>query len=295
MKIHRLFSVVACASLLGAESMDIWPKAAPGETTQIGEERDTTSGKDNLIAGKRVIRLTNVSKPTITVFRPPREKDTGVTVVVMPGGGYQILAMDLEGTEICEWLNSIGITGVLLKYRVPAKLGSARAAAPLQDAQRTVGLVRYHASDWGLDPDKIGALGFSAGAHLAAALSNHFEKRTYEPADEADLMNCRPDFVALIYPGLLTEKNAGKELSPEFKTLAGAPPTLLIQAEDDPVHVENSLLYYAALKDARVAAEMHLFAKGGHGYGLRRSELPVTAWPSLAEKWMRSLDVLTAK
>jgi acetyl esterase/lipase len=295
MKIRSFVSVLAFASLLGAESMDIWPKGAPGETGRIGEEHDTTSGKDKLIAGKQVIRLTNVSKPTITVFRPPREKDTGAAVIVMPGGGYQILAMDLEGTEVCEWLNSIGVTAVLLKYRVPAKAGTPRAAAPLQDAQRALGLIRYHARDWGLDPDRIGALGFSAGAHLAAALSNHFEKRTYEPVDEADLMNCRPDFVALIYPGLLTEKNAGKELAPDMKTLAGATPTLLVQAEDDPVHVENSLLYYAALKDAKVAAEMHLFAKGGHGYGLRRTPTPVTNLPVLAENWLRSLDVLAAK
>jgi acetyl esterase/lipase len=286
---------VALAQTTSPQPIPIWPQGAPGETAPIGEEHDTTDGKSPLVAGRRVARITNVSNPTITVYSPPNGKNSGAAVLVFPGGGYNILALDLEGTEVCEWLNSIGVTGVLLKYRVPARAGSPRAAAPLADAQRAIGLVRYHAREWGIDAQRVGALGFSAGAHLAAALSTHFEKRSYEPIDEADRLSCRPDFAAIIYPGLLTEKNDGKHLAADMAVTVDTPPSFLLQAEDDPVHVENAILYYMALKDARVPAEMHLFAKGRHGYGLRRTQEPVTWWPLLAEKWMRSTGMLAEK
>jgi acetyl esterase/lipase len=283
------------ASAFGADSLAIWPHGAPDETAAIGPEHDTTDAKGALVGGKAVIRLTNVSNPTIAIYRAPKEKGTGAAVLVFPGGGYSILAMDLEGTEVCQWLNSIGVTGVLLKYRVPARPGSARAGAPLQDAQRAIGLVRYHAKEWGLDPGRIGVLGFSAGAHLAAALSNNYDKRSYVEIDEADRLSCRPDFAAIVYPGLLTVNNAGVKLGADMKVTANTPPSFIVQAEDDPVHVENSILYYIALKEAKVPAEMHLFAKGRHGYGLRRTEEPVTAWPMLAERWMRSLGMLAGR
>src|SRR5581483_9271100 len=184
------------------------------------------------------------------------------------------------------------VTGVLLKYRVPARRGTPRQIAPLQDAQRTIRLVRSQAAAWAVDPARIGALGFSAGAHLAAALSTNFEKQTYEPQDEADKLSSRPDFAAIIYPGLLTENNDGQHLASDMTVTADTPPTFLLQAEDDGVKVENSLLYYAALKQAKVPVEMHLFARGGHGYGLRRTELPITAWPGLAEKWMHTIGAI---
>ena len=284
---------VACAgsTLEPGKPVTIWPTSAPGETAAL-EEHDTTTEKSPLVAGRRVIRLTGVSSPTITIYLPPKERNTGAAVLVFPGGGYSILALDLEGTEVCEWLNSIGVTGVLLKYRVPARAGTPREGAPLQDAQRAIRLVRAHAKDWDVHPDRIGALGFSAGAHLAANLSNNYDKRTYDPVDEADQISCRPDFAAIIYPGLITKNNAGETLASEMRVTANTPPTFLLQAEDDPVHVENSLLYYAALKKAKVPADMHLFAKGGHGYGLRHTELPVTGWPKLAEQWMRSIGAI---
>lgn len=274
-----------------ARPTPIWPAGAPGETAAL-EEHDTTTEKSPLIAGRRVIRLTGVGTPTIAVYLPPKEKNTGAAVLVFPGGGYSILALDLEGSEVCEWLNSIGVTGVLLKYRVPARAGTPREGAPLQDAQRAIRLVRAHAKDWQIDPDRIGVLGFSAGAHLAANLSNNYDKRTYDPVDEADRISGRPNFAAIIYPGLITKNNAGIELAPEMTVTANTPPTFLLQAEDDPVRVENSLLYYAALKKAKVPAEMHLFAKGGHGYGLRHTALPVTGWPKLAEQWMHSIGAI---
>ena len=279
------------ASLEASKPIAIWPNGAPGETVAL-QEHDTTDANGRMVAGRRVIRLTDVSNPTITIYPAPKQTNTGAAVLVFPGGGYSILAYDLEGTEVCEWLNTIGVTGVLLKYRVPARAGTPRRIAPLQDAQRAMGLVRLHARELAINPQRIGALGFSAGAHLAAYLSSNYEKRAYEPIDDADRVSCRPDFAAIIYPGLITQGNAGERLAPEMTVTANTPPSFLIQAEDDGVHVENSLLYFAALKKAKVPAEMHLFAKGGHGYGLRKTEDPITEWPKLAERWMRTIGML---
>ena len=282
-----------CAST--PEPILLWPKEAPGEKGDIGEEKDTTKATDKLIAGKPVIRLGNVSKPTITVYRAPKDKNTGAAVIVCPGGGYSILAYDLEGTEVCEWLNSIGVTGVLLKYRVPARKDRQRYEAPLQDVQRAMGLVRSRAKEWGIDSKRVGVLGFSAGGHLSAALSTNFEKRNYDPIDAADQESCRPDFAVVIYPGGLVPRTEGDKLSAEIKVTAQTPPTFLAQAEDDGVRVENSVSYYLALKNAKVPVEMHLYPTGGHGYGLRASEHDVTSWPKRAEQWMGTLGLLSKK
>jgi acetyl esterase/lipase len=274
-----------------SEPVALWPNGAPGEKGDIGQERDMTKPNDGRVGGKPVVRIGNVIAPTITVYRPAQDNDSGAAVMVCPGGGYQILAMDLEGTEVCQWLNSAGVTALLLKYRVPARKGLERYAAPLQDAQRALGLVRYRAAEWHLDPKRIGILGFSAGGHLSAVASTSFEKRTYEPVDQADQASCRPDFVMLIYPAYLV-RQTGPDLAPELTVTSNTPPTFLVQAEDDGVHVENSLFYYLALKNAKVPAEMHLFAHGGHGYGLRESDNAVISWPKRAQEWMRGLGVL---
>lgn len=272
--------------------MPIWKGTAPGETADIGEEHDTTKDTDNLVAGRKLIRLGNVSSPTLTVYKPAKDRDTGAAVVVFPGGGYNILAMDLEGTEVCDWLNSIGVTGVLVKYRVPARKGQPRHLAPLQDAQRAVGLTRANAAEWGIDPKRVGVLGFSAGGHLAAAVSNNFTKRDYDRMDAADDVSCRPDFTVLIYPAYLAVKEQNNAIAPELHITGDTPPTFLVQTEDDPVRVENSIYYYVALKENKVPAEMHLYASGGHGYGLRATEKSVTSWPKQVETWMRSLNLL---
>ena len=213
---------------LGAEPtpMKLWPGIAPGDKGGLGREMDTTTAKDNLIAGRPVIRLGNVSDPTIAVYPPSQGKDTGVAVVVFPGGGFRILAMDLEGTEVCAWLNSIGVTGVLLKYRVPAREGRPEYAAPLQDAQRALGIVRSHAKEWGIDPHRVGVLGFSAGGHLAATLSSNSQARTYPRVDESDDASCRPDFQILVYPGGVVERG-GYALAPDVAVAAETPPTFL--------------------------------------------------------------------
>ena len=269
------------------------PGTPPGDKGGLGAEKDTTKPTDALIAGKPLIRLGLVSNPTVTLYRAPQATNTGALVVVFPGGGYSILAMDLEGTEVCEWLNGIGVNCALVKYRVPVRAGLPRHVPPLQDAQRAVGLVRNRAAAWNLDPKRIGVLGFSAGGHLVAALSTNFETRTYDVVDEADKVSCRPDFTLLIYPAYLTAKSdQGPKLAAELNVTANTPPSFLIQAEDDGVGVENTLVYYAALRGAKVPAEAHLYPVGGHGYGLRSTDKPITGWPRLAELWLRSLGVL---
>jgi acetyl esterase/lipase len=296
MKIPRgLVSVpllLSCLSSgLAAEPAPIplWPGVAPDEPKPLPPEADMTKPTDPLIAGRRIIKLGNVSTPTITIYRPDPAKDTGATVVVCPGGGYHILALDLEGTEVCTWLNSIGVTGVLLKYRVPARPGQERYAAALQDAQRAVGLVRHRAGELGLDPRRIGILGFSAGASLSAVLAGHYSTRNYPAVDAADAVSCRPDFMVLVYPGGFVEARQGDALRREYSVRKDeTPPAFIAMAEDDPVGVENAVQYYLALKKAGVPAEMHLYPTGGHGYGLRRSEHDVTTWPDRAADWLQT-------
>jgi len=237
----------------------------------------------------------------MTVYSPTGT-NTGVAMVVFPGGGYQVLAMDLEGTEICDWLNSKGITGVLLKYRVPVmREGPYGESTPaLQDAQRTLSLVRYHAAEWHIDPHKIGVIGFSAGGHMVAATSTHYPKRSYRAEDAADRESCRPDFAIAVFPGHLTHgsprdpqtwKGPGDlKLNPNIPVTSNTPPTFLLQAQNDPVDdVRNSMAYSIALRNAKVPVELHLYAEGGHAFGLRRTKFPITEWPQLVEKWLRTI------
>lgn len=297
-----LAAVVGVSSSLVAQSpgwptgpghltIDVWPHGAPGAVANPAIEGDTTTAKDNLIAGRPIIRLGNVSTPTLTLYRPAG-KNTGAAVVVFPGGAYRILAIDLEGTEVCDWLNSAGITCVLVKYRVPDSGPYPKSSAALQDAQRAVGMVRSHAGEWHIDPHRIGVLGFSAGAHLAAALSTHFNQRLYDPIDGADGLSCRPDFAVIVYPGYLALAEQNFAPNPDIQASAQTPPSFIVQAEDDPVHVENAVVYFLALKNAKVPAELHIYAEGGHGYGLRRTAQPVTAWPLSVETWLRTLHIL---
>jgi acetyl esterase/lipase len=310
MAVLAVVTIVASDSLLCAEQLAwqpspghtqvaIWPGRAPGAQRDAGPEEDAVTvtsdaGEAKLVGGKPWIAVRNVSRPTMTVYSPERE-NTGTAVVVFPGGGYNILAIDLEGTEVCDWLTSKGITCVLLKYRVPGvKLGPYRnCPMALEDAQRTVGLVRFHAAEWHIDPHRIGVLGFSAGGHMAAAMSTHFEKRSYPVVDAADKESCRPDFAVALYPGHLAVPETGFALNPDIRVSSHTPPTFLLQAEDDPVDpVENSLVYYAALRKAGVSAEMHLHVKGGHAFGLRRTESPITGWPQVVETWLGSIGMI---
>ena len=305
--------------LPGHKQMPIWPGAVPDPQPVAGPEVAKTTGKEFLVAGRPAVGVSNVTQPTITVYSP-QGKNTGAAVVVFPGGGYQELAIDLEGTEVCDWLTPKGIACVLLKYRV-TNVGAYPKSGPypespmaLEDAQRTVGLVRLHAAEWHIDPHKIGVLGFSSGGHLVAAMSTHFAKRLYPAGDGADKESCRPDFAVAVYPGHLslsaakwdamqgTKKfvihypataNNDLGLNPDIPVTHETPPTFLLQAEDDHVdNVNDALAYYFALKNAGVLVEMHLYAQGGHAFGLRRTKFPITGWPQLLETWLGTIGVI---
>ncbi len=276
----------------GHAQVPIWPGTVPD--AQFGPPPNTETVPE---PGE----VDNVSRPTMTVYSP-KSKNTGAAVVIFPGGGYYVLAIDLEGTEVCDWLTSKGITCVLLKYRVPnsgmhgdgRRQIKAKAPMALEDAQRTVGLVRFHAAEYHIDPHKIGVLGFSAGGHLAADISTHFDKRLYPAVDMADKVSCRPDFAVALYPGHLWISNERFELNPDVPVTRQTPPTFLLQAENDPVdNVNNSLVYYIALKNAGVAVEMHLYAEGKHAFGLRPTKFPVTRWPQLVETWLRTIGMIS--
>ena len=285
----------------GYTQIPIWPGTAPDLQPVPGPETTNRETK-NLIGGLPVTALTNVTRPTMTVYAP-QGKNTGAAVVVIPGGGFQILAIDLEGTDVCDWLTSRGITCVLLKYRVPSvpyvwqtdsRPHNLSLSVPsLQDVQRTMRLVRFHAAQWRVDPHRIGVLGFSAGGFLVAEISTNFERRLYPPVDAADKESARPDFAMPIYPGHLATDDG--KLNPHVPVSGKTPPTFLVQAEDDYVDgVNQSLVYYAALAKAHVPAEMHLYAHGGHAFGLRPTPNPITRWPALAETWLGTIGMIPA-
>ncbi|SHG49266.1 alpha/beta hydrolase [Massilia sp. CF038] len=290
----------------GHTQVPIWPGAIPNAKPATGPEDEMTIQESRPVAGRPWIEVNNVTRPTMTVY-PPKGSNTGAAVIVFPGGGYWGLAIDLEGTEVCDWLTSTGVTCVLLKYRVPGsgphwdqninKRVIPKTHTALQDAQRTLGLLRHHAAQYKIDPHKIGVLGFSAGGHLVAAISTH-QKRIYAEVDKADQESCRPDFAVALYPGHMSVnyKEDLSRLNPTLKVTSKTSPTLLIHAQNDPVDpVEFSLLYYAALRKANVPVEMHLFAEGGHAFGLRPTANPITRWPKLVETWLGTLGMIPEK
>jgi acetyl esterase/lipase len=269
----------------------IWPGTVPDAQPVPGPEYATNEQPTG--TGQTWVSVNNVSQPTMTVYSP-KGTNEGVAVVVFPGGGYFCLAIDLEGTEICDWLNSRGITAVLLKYRVPVKKVGPYGESPLalEDAQRTLGLVRFNAAKWHINPHKIGVIGFSAGGHMVAATSTHFDKRLYPVVDAADKESCRPDFAIALYPGHLWNEDKGFILNPNVPVTTKTPPTFLLQNEDDHVdNINDALVYYIALKNAGVPVEFHSYAQGGHAFGLRPTRFSATKWPRLVETWLGTIGM----
>ena len=269
------------------QTMPLWPGAAPGEVGAIPPESVET--KDG------IRRVSNVSAPVMTVFRPEAGKNTGAAVVILPGGGYSILADDHEGDQVARYLANVGVTGVVVKYRVPRRSGTASDVPPpqaLMDAQRAMGIVRGHAADWGIDPKRVGILGFSAGGHLAAwATAAPGDQRTYEPVDAADKLGARPDFAVLIYPAYLI-RGGPDAVSAEVQVTAATPPTFLAMAGDDSITVGGSLAYVGALRKAGVPFELHVYDGGGHGFGMNATGRPAAAWPARLADWMRGRGLL---
>jgi acetyl esterase/lipase len=269
--------------------IDLWPSAPPGESGTIAEEKVTRKEGDPAIRS-----LTNVSKPTLKICRPEKSKDTGVAVIICPGGGYTNLAWDHEGEQVARWLNSIGVTGVILKYRVPRREGTPKDQPPpqaLMDAQRALSVVRSKAGEWGVDAKKIGILGFSAGGHLVTWASTNFDHRAYEPTDAIDKIDCRPDFAVAIYPGGVMKRRT-HELAPEIRISGQTPPMFLAHAGDDGDTAEGSIQIWLALKKAKVPAELHIYNSGGHGFGMRPTGKPASTWPQRCEEWLRDIKIL---
>jgi acetyl esterase/lipase len=292
-RIPLLLTLVLLAPLAQAQktTLPLWPNGNP-EPYHGGAEADITKPTDRLVGGKSLIHLANVSKPTLAFYPAPANKNTGATVVVFPGGGYRILAYDLEGSEVCTWLNAAGVNCALVKYRVPIDKMYPAHTSDLEDAQQAMRITRSHATEWKIDPHRVGVLGFSAGGHLVIVLSNHADfKRANEPAADTAI-SARPDFVVAIYPAYLAKAPELKELADGIDPSSSTPPTFLLQTADDPVHVENVLVYAQALKQAKAPFELHVYNEGGHGYGLRSTALPVTHWPSLVETWLHTIHML---
>lgn len=292
--------VNATESSLATKQLPIWTTSMPDSGLIKGKE--IIRQEKNSVGGKPWTSVTNVSIPTVTIYSPT-VKNTGAAMLVFPGGGYQVLAMDLEGSEICEWLASIGITGVLLKYRVPTHWASStcecekdiKKPLALEDAQRAIGFIRFHAKEWNINPEKIGVIGFSAGGHLVADISTHYKERIYLPTDSADLESCKPNFAIALYPGHLQELTTKEyQLNPTIPVDGNVPPTFLLQAGNDPVDpIENSLIYYMALKNAGVPVEYHIYADGKHAFGLRKTDLPITYWTQLVETWLHTIHMIS--
>jgi acetyl esterase/lipase len=290
---HVLAVLLAASTPLWSQNktIDLWPDGNPQPTSFDKPEYDPTTDADRLKAGKVTLRLTNVSRPTISVYFPKVGQNARVGVLVFPGGGYDHLAWNIEGTEACEWLQSIGVTCAAVKYRVPEKGGFPENPADLEDVQQAVRIFRSHASEWHVDPARIGVVGFSAGGNLAALLSRNFayQGNKVPPSN----LSARPDFQILLYPGGLTERGGSITVAEAVKPNKDVPPTLIVQAINDPAsHVESTLAYFIALKNEGVTSELHLFAEGGHGFGLRPTELPITHWTALAERWLITIKVL---
>lgn len=264
---------------------DLWPGKPPGETKELPPEQDTAKPDDKPVGDRRIQKITNVSKPTLTLYRPAKDKDTGASVIVCPGGGHYILAYDHEGTEVAEWLAKNGVTGIVLKYRVPARDQNKRWLAAVQDAQRAVRVVRGRASEWSLDPKRIGILGFSAGGETAGLTALLHTQSQYAAIDKLDEVSARPDFGVLIYPGGFLEKD-NATLKPYVKPTQNTPPLFLAHAFDDRVDPRNSILLATELKVVNVPCELHVYATGGHGFGMRDTGHPCNAWPQRCLEWM---------
>ena len=298
-----LFAVALCVASVAAPPeaplpeptvVRVWPGVAAGDLPEaIGPER----WRDPRPGDKWQKWVTNVTVPTLTVYPAPAATATGAAAIICPGGGYHDLMWDLEGEEVAAWLNSIGVTGIILKYRCPRRPGDplgVPAPGPLKDSQRAVSLVRSRAAEWKLDPNRIGMIGFSAGAHLVGSTATNFGHRSYDRVDAVDEVSCRPDFGIMAYSGYFWQLDK-KQLTPTVRVLKDAPPLFFVHASDDPVRgaeVQNSLQFYLALREVGALPELHLFDRGGHGFGVRQDGNPCQSWIKSCASWLERHGML---
>ena len=302
---HRLAAalclLVGCClncAVFGAEPLivNLWPDKTPGDVGITGQEESRIY--QSPILGEPTKLITNVTQPTLTIYQPAPDKNTGTAMLICPGGGYHNLFWELEGEEVAAWLNAQGMTGIILKYRCPRRPGDIKGEpplGPLLDAQRAVSLVRSRAQEWGINPQRIGMVGFSAGGHLALATATSFEKRTYSPLDAIDEVSCRPDFAVLCYSGYLKAKDKD-EISPGIRLPAETPPILLAHSSDDQISTpEHSVIMYLALQRAKVRSELHIYATGDHDFGVRQNDKLPSSWTQLCLNWLASEGLLKPK
>lgn len=258
------------------DTVRIWPGKVPGEAKEKAPPVFSPNRERN------VTRIADVTDPAFVVYEPPASASVGAGVIVCPGGGYNILAVDLEGYEVAEWLNTLGFTAFVLQYRVPQKQEGA-----LQDIQRTLRIVRSRAEEWNIDPDQLGVMGFSAGGSLSARASTLHTDTSYVPIDAADNLSCRPDFSLLIYPAYL-DQGENRTLTPELRVNENTPPMFIFGTADDQ-YGNSALVMTTALRDHKIPVELHFLAEGGHGYGLRPGNVAADTWPALAAQWLKKI------
>ncbi len=290
----RFIRLCALAILVAASSamadrpvIKLWPNGLPAGAKPVDPKR-----AKQLDAATDEERIRFVADPTLTVYVAPKSKATGRAVVVCPGGGYNILAWPKEGLELAEWFNSIGVTAAVLKYRVPRRDPLTPHVEPLQDGQRAIRLVRHHAKEWGVDPDKVGILGFSAGGHLTVMTGTHWDKPAYKAADKVDELSCRPDFMCPIYAAYLGDNYNVRvaEIGKLVRVTEKTPPTFMAVTADDSMRGAQAALLFVKLRQHKVPAELHVYSKGGHGYGIRPSDNPVSTWHHRLGDWLKTLD-----
>jgi acetyl esterase/lipase len=280
-----LLTMHTLASAAPLEPVALWPEGVPGEA-----DLKLPAESVELKGDYQIQIMSNVSTPFLTMY--PAENPNGASVLVCPGGGYNILAYSHEGIEVCEWLNTLGVSAGLLKYRVPRRDGLEKHDAPLQDVHRAIGMMRTRADEWKLDPNRIGILGFSAGGHLAAMALTSDGTRTYPVDPKWDAPGCVPNFAVLVYPAYLQDEAYPDKLSSELKVTEKTPPAFLVVAHGDRKFAEGSAHFYIEMFRKERPCELHIFGKGGHGFGFKNTDEEIRQWPALAEKWMGAMDLL---
>jgi acetyl esterase/lipase len=285
-----LFAVATSTFAVDKPVIDLWPAGLPRGSVQFSADKIAAAKKKTTEE-----RIAFVDQPSLTLFRAPADKANGAGLIICPGGAYNILAWPKEGLEVAEYFNSVGVTCAVLQYRVPRRNPDTPHVEPLQDAQRAIRLMRHNGKAWGVDPERVGILGFSAGGHLTTMAGLHFKKPAYPGTDDVDKQSARPDFICPIYPAYYADERTPAPLDALMKVTKETPPTFIAVTSDDKLRGYNSAQFYLELKKAGVPAELHVYSLGGHGYGIRPSDKPISKWHHRCSDWMRAMGLFEWK